>query len=411
VIKRLSQDIIIYGVTNALRSLVPFLMLPILTAYLSTDDFGVLSLIEVSILLLFPLVSLNVYTGVNVEYFHLTKGQLGSYITNALLLAFASLSVWLVMALLFTDSLMSWLHLSSGLIVLLPIFAFLRLFPQLLLGILQVEQKAKHYLTVTLVQTLIDFALSYVLVVVYLKGYIGRLEGMYVSILVLCLFTLYYLYKEDLLASPTLRYSKQILDFSLPLIPHVLGGVIIAMSDRYFISYYAGNESLALYTVAYQVSALMLLFGTSINQAWNPFLFRLLKKENQVKVSVKYSLGLLLLFLGVGTLLYVMKSLLFFIFVDADYYGAKVYFPWLLLGFMFQSFYFLVTNYLFFKKHTKVLASITALGAVLNLILNYYFMQWYGVMGVAYATTLTWGIFFIVVGIVTIKLYRQKARL
>jgi len=41
-INKLSQDIVTYGLTNSIRSLVPFIILPILTAYLTTEEFGYL---------------------------------------------------------------------------------------------------------------------------------------------------------------------------------------------------------------------------------------------------------------------------------------------------------------------------------------------------------------------------------
>ena len=96
-IKKLSQDIIIYGVLNGVKSLVPFLLLPLLTTYLTVDEFGTLSLIEVSILLLFPFVSLNIYSAINIEFFHLDQKQLSLYISNALLLSFLSFNIIFVL--------------------------------------------------------------------------------------------------------------------------------------------------------------------------------------------------------------------------------------------------------------------------------------------------------------------------
>ena len=407
-IKKLSQDIVIYGLTNSIRSLVPFIMLPILTAYLTVEEFGILSLIEVSILFLFPLVSLNVYASINVEYFHLKKVQLSSYITNALSLSTISFVLLLLTIILFSEQIEAYVHLPISIIVLLPIFAVLRLFPQVLLGLLQVEQKSKSYFLFTLFQALFDLVLSYILIVMYKIGYVGRLEGIYISVFFMSGYAFYYLYKHGFLSSFTFKYTRRILDFSLPLIPHILGGVIIAMSDRYFIVYYAGNEMLAYYTVAYQLSALMLLFATSINQAWSPFLFRLLKESNKFQDTIKYTGVLMIVFLIFGALIYITRDMAFMLFVDKKFYAAKEYFLWLLIGFIFQSLYFLVTNFIFFKKHTKILAKITFSGAILNLILNYFFIQKYDVIGVAYATALTWAVFFFVVLIVVLYLYKEE---
>ena len=200
-IKKLSQNIIIYGFTNVIRSLVPFMMLPILTAYLTPEEFGMLSLIEVSILLLFPLVSLNVYAAINVEYFHLKKEELSFYITNAISLSLLSFVLFLCIVILFSEQIEFYVNLSITIIVLLPVFAVLRLLPQVVLGLLQVEQKAKFYFIFTLFQALIDFALSYSLIVIYKNGYVGRLEGIYVSAFFMSGYAFHYLYKHDFLSS------------------------------------------------------------------------------------------------------------------------------------------------------------------------------------------------------------------
>ena len=100
--------------------------------------------------------------------------------------------------------------------------------------------------------------------------------------------------------------------------------------------------------------------------------------------------------------------LTFYVFVNDDFSLAKQYFPYLLLGFLFQSFYFLATNKFFYEKRTGLLASITALGAFLNLVLNYIFINDFGVVGVAYATCLTWLVFCLIVVFVKFLLLERR---
>jgi O-antigen/teichoic acid export membrane protein len=401
-IKNLSSNILVYGITNGIKSLVPFILLPLLTTYLTVDEFGTLSLLEVSILVLFPFISLNIFSVINIEFFHLEKKQLAFYITNTLSLSFISFIFFFILFFFFSSFINKYTALPLDIIWALPVFALLRLLPQVLLGLLQVSKKVNLFSVVTLVQACVDFGLSYAFVVLYKWGYMGRLEGVYISAILVTLYAFMYLYKYGYLERINFKYTKRILSVSLPLIPHVLGGVIIAMSDRYFIMYYHGNEMVAYYTVAYQIAAIMLLFGTSINQAWIPFLYTWLK-EKKLSESIKYTIILIVLFLGIGGLVYIMKDTLFYIFVDKNFYLAKIYFPWLLIGFIFQSLYFLMSNFIFFKKRTNMIAMITISGAILNLGLNYYWMQQYGVVGVAYATAVTWMLFFGIVAIVAVQ--------
>ena len=402
----LSKNIIIYGGTNTLKSLVPLLMLPILTTYLSISDFGILSLVETTILFVTPFILLNINAAINVEYFKVEHNILKEYITNALTISFISFFTVFLLFIIFKDLLASMLHVDSNLLLFIVLFSALRVVSSVVLGLYQSRQESLKFSVYTLGQTIIDFTLSYILVVVYKFGYIGRLEGTYVAFFLFSILGLYLLYKMDYLSNITFRYTKDILSFGVPLIPHAVSGTIMAMSDRYFISYFVGNDGVGLYTISYQISALMLLVSVSVNQAWSPMLFRLLKEKN-IKQVYKFTIYLFLLFSLVAVGVYFSRDLLFYIFVDEKFYMAKEYFGWLLIGFVFQSFYFLVTNLLFFEKQTKLLASMTMVGAIFNLILNYVFIHMYGTVGVAYATAITWGLFFSAVSIKDLQLIRK----
>ena len=407
-IKKLSGNIIVYGITNGFKSLVPILMLPILTIYLSAEDFGILSLIEVCILFLTPIVSLNINGSINVEYFKLEKKELSRYITNAFLLSIISFILISFLFLIFSNQIANILKTNDMLILWLPFFALLRVSTQVILGIFQISGESKKFALFSIFQTILDFGLSYLFVVSYAYGYIGRLAGVYIAFFISSLIAIYILYKSKLFSSPTFFYTKDILSFGAPLIPHAIGGTIIAMSDRFFISYFYDNEYVGYYTASYQVSSLMLLIGMSVNQAWVPLFFKMLKDNIETKKIVKLILIISLFFLISMLFIMLLRDFIFDVLVDEKFFIAKEYFYWLLIGFFFQSLYFLVTNFLFYFKKTKLLASITFLGAIINIILNYIFIKYFGVIGVAYATAITWFIFLSYVSIQSVKVYKNE---
>lgn len=407
-LKKLSSSIVIYGGTNAIKSLVPFLMLPILTFYISPKEYGDLALIETTIMFLLPFVMLNINGAINVEYFRCNdKKEYKQYVVNALILSVFAFLIVSILLFLFKEQLSLWIHLEDKWITLLAIFAFLRVLSTVVLVIFQASQQAKYYAYFSISQTIIDFAISYYFVVVLQDGIEGRLIGVYGSFFIFMLLSLYLLYTMHYFQEKiTFKYSKDILAFGIPLIPHVIGGIVLAMSDRYFISYYSGNSEVGLYTVAYQVSALLLLISMSINQAWTPMFFKLMKEKNYNEINKIISI-LFMLFLLASVGVYLFSSLVYIYFIDIRFHGSKSYFIYLLLGFLFQSLYFLFTNYLFYYKKTSLLSIITFIGAVLNLILNYIFIKMYGTIGVAYATAITWFLYFVTVFIVVKRVQKS----
>ncbi len=404
-IKKLSSNIIIYSLTNVIKSLIPFLMLPILTAHLTVEEYGTLSIIEISILFLTPFITININSAINVAYFNLSKEELKKYITNAIHLSLLSSIGFFILILLIAQWISSLLNLDINIIYWLPLFAFFRVISSVVLGLYQVSQESKKFAIYTLAQTIIDFTLSYILVVVFSYGYIGRLEGVYIAFFIVSAYGLYVLYKRGYYSFSFIwLYSKEILMYGIPLIPHVLGGIILAMSDRFFISHFIGNDAVGYYTVAYQIAALMLLVSISINQAWMPILFKLLENyHNNKKTIYNFTMYLFILYTLCGIFIYFLSDSLFRFLIDIHFYKAKNFFPILLLGFIFQSYYYLFTNFLFFQKKTILLAKLTFFSAILNLILNYLLITKYEAIGVAYATAIIYGIYFFIVCYVSIR--------
>ena len=132
----------------------------------------------------------------------------------------------------------------------------------------------------------------------------------------------------------------------------------------------------------------------------------MLKNKDFTK-SYKFTVGISALFILSAVIIYIFKDLLFTILVAKDFFRAKDFFGFLLLGFLFQSLYFLVSNFIFFEKKTAILAKITFSGAILNIVLNYYLIKEFGTIGVAYATTITWFLFYILVVVLNILIYKK----
>ena len=404
--KKLSKNIIVYGLSNGLKSLVPFIMIPILTNYISSDEMGLLSLIETTILFLTPFIILNLDAGTSVEYFKSTKPDLAKFISNGLVLSFISFIVISLIFFFLKDFISEVLVIPSTLILLLPIFVLLRLIPTITLILFQAKQQPVSYLFFSVFQTIFDFSLSTLFIIILSHGYLGRLEGTYIAFFIATLIGIYIVHKMGYF---NFRISKvqlqRVLTFGIPLIPHAVGATLLAMSDRYFISYFEGNSYVGLYTVSYQIGALMLLFSRSVNQAWSPMLFDLLKNKNYQKAKL-FTGFLFGIFLLIGVMIYFSSGLLFHYFVNPSFFEAKLYFGALLLGFVFQSLYMLFANFIFFSKRTKTLAIITFVSTILNLFLNYILIKEQGVIGVAYATAITWFIYFLTTFLVVkMKIY------
>jgi len=97
-------------------------------------------------------------------------------------------------------------------------------------------------------------------------------------------------------------------------------------------------------------------------------------------------------------------------FGSKDIYFAYKYVLWIALGYAFQGMYFMVGLYIFYVKKTYILAWVTFSSAGVNIVLNYFFIKANGAIGAAQATTITFFVQFIMVWILSAKVYEMPWR-
>ena len=122
-LKKISANVLLYGGLNAAKSLIPILMLPILTAQLTIDEFGSLALIDSVILFLVPLVMMGISSGVSVNYHKLSAVQFPLYVTNAILIALGAFIILTLLAIFFKNSLNDFFDFNGNMVIYLAFFA------------------------------------------------------------------------------------------------------------------------------------------------------------------------------------------------------------------------------------------------------------------------------------------------
>lgn len=98
-------------------------------------------------------------------------------------------------------------------------------------------------------------------------------------------------------------------------------------------------------------------------------------------------------------------SFIYQIFIDERYHSGINLARLLALGFMFQGFYFMVTNYIFYLKKSSLLSMVTISAAVVLMILNYILISLYGIYGSSYAMIIGWCLLFLFTWKLSNKIY------
>jgi O-antigen/teichoic acid export membrane protein len=407
---RLFKNVSIYAITNVIVRVIPFLLLPILTRYLTPSDYGIVATFQVILGITIVFVGLNAHGAVAVNFFKLNKEELGVYIGNVIYILSASFICTFSIMIVMKWSLSHLLKFPESW---LPIIAFVALSQSiftLTLILWQVEQRSLPYGIFQIVQTITNIILSLYFVVALDWRWQGRLLGIIITSIIFGFISIFIIGKRgyvDLSFNKT--YIKDILFFGIPLIAHSLGTWIITSIDRIFINSMVSVTETGMYAVGYQIGMIIGLLATSFNQGWVPFLYEKLREDDYdtkikiVKFTYVYDAVIIILALFLA---FISPYFLSF-FVGEDFYSAYKYVLWIALGYAANGMYFMVVNYIFYVKKTYILTWITLFSAVANVILNFFLIKANGPIGAAQATAICFFLSFVLTWISSAKVYEM----
>jgi len=179
---------------------------------------------------------------------------------------------------------------------------------------------------------------------------------------------------------------REMLRYSIPLIPTTMFWWITNVSDRYVVTYFWGEGPNGLYSAASKLPNLLTIVSAIFYQAWQ--LSAVSQKDDDDAVafySEVYESYATFLFLAASGLLMLLRPIMS-VYVAKNYYAAWQYSPFLILGEVFSSLVtFLGTFYMVEKKNATVPLAICT-GAVLNVALNLWLVPKYGPFAAAFTT-------------------------
>lgn len=386
-----------YLISNILAAAIPFALLPILTRYLTPAEYGSVALYQTLLAGLGAVIGISAQGIAGVKYYddNLPKSELRYFIGNCFLVLAVTAALALLFIVIFRQTLSDWLALEMQWL-LLSVFVSSATFVMIMrMSQWQVRKQASHYGAFQVSQSLINMLISLLLVVYFLQGAAGRIWALSFTPLAYAVVALLLLYKDGLLGFAWRpNYMREIFTFGIPLIPHSLGYFFISSIDRFVISDKLGLAQVGIYMVAVQLVSVMGLVFDAINNAYVPWLFDRLKR-NQIEEKrqiVRWTYIYCIALLGVVVIAFVIGPPLLIIVAGKKYIAATSVIGWLALGQAFHGMYLMVTNYIFYSKKTGLLSLSTLISGLFNLGLLTVLIPIYGLQGAAVAFAASQGI-------------------
>lgn len=396
----LFKNTFIYTLLQLINSGIPFLLLPILTRYLTPEDYGMLATYNTFVGVLSIFVGLSMSGAVGVSFFHLKQEELKKYIGNVFNILILSISVVTLFVMIFEPYLLERLKLPVLWLYIAIVVAWMQMFTGINLTLWRSQQKAKPFAFYEMSQTLFNISLSLLFVVVLHYGWEGRAIGTAIAAVVFGLLSIVFIYKRGYsVLNYSVEYMKDALKFGIHLIPHQMALWMRSGVDILLITSIVGVSSTGLYSVGFQFGMVVGIFAHAFNNAFSPYLYEKLKN---ITPEIQKKLVKFTYIYFVGIVIFAMLLSTFFIwlipyFLGEKFQGASEYIYWISLAYAFQGMYLMVVNYIFYAKKNHLLSMVTISTSIFHIVLSYVLIQYYGAIGAAYASVVSFFLTFILV--------------
>lgn len=400
----------IYALANVLNGLIPFLLLPILTRVFTPEEYGLITLITVVIAVMGAFTGLSVHGAASVKYFD-KEINYPKFIGACLLVLTGSTLAVLSFLIFAGDAISAWIHLPKQWLILAAITSAAQFVVNIRLTIWQVQEQAMRYGFFQVTQTIFNLGLSLALVFWVLMGWEGRAWGIVIAIAFFACCALYTLQKEKLIDwRGDKQYVKAALEFGVPLIPHVLGGLAIVTADRFIIAKTLGAGAVGIFAVAVQISMVMNFLVDALLKSYTPTLFRKLaiatEEDKEHLVNITYMMFLAIFIFS--TIYIYFAKLILPALVGEGFDAASIYIAWLVYAATFSGMYYLVGLYIVYAGKTHVLSIVTICVGALHCALLYYMVSREGLLGAAKATVVSSALMFLLTWIFSARIYPMK---
>jgi len=407
----------VYSIGQILTKASGFFLIPVFTYYLTPSEYGIVGYLQM-VLQLFATILMFGFFGAQTRYFYEFKDnakKIGEYLfsTNAFLMTVLIFICTVIT--LWGKSLYSLLNIKDipfyPFVVLTVWTAFLQIMNQMVISFNMAAKKYKKVAVLQFLQFASMSIFSIILIVYFKKGALGRIEGLFYGQLAFFLI-FYFNYAKNFTLNFKSEYVKYALAFGVPIVFHLLAGVLHNSADRFILEKFVSMSQLGLYTLAYQLGMVMSILVTAINQAWQPNYFDLMSSDcsdDQKKYeNRKYFAYWIFIISSICLFGVLFTKEILFLLTPSEYHRASGIVQIILAGYFMQGLYYFAASPIFFYKKTKLLPFLTGSSALLNILLNLIFIPIYGIYGAAVATLISYFYQALVIYLVGIKFFNPN---
>ncbi|HET53694.1 MAG TPA: hypothetical protein ENN33_00580 [Ignavibacteria bacterium] len=387
-LKRTIKHSVIYSLGNLSSKLVGLILLPLYTEYLTTSEYGMLALLEVTSQVLILLLGLNLSTAMlrwcSAEKDEDRKRSIIFTISiSTVIISAVSLFFLLPFVDFFSVLFFDHARYSNYFTILFFSIAFgiLNLLP---LSLIRVQEKSSFFVVVTTLKFTVILLLN-IYFVAYLKlGVEGVILGQLIGQILFTIVTLPFMIKNSS-AIFDLVTLKHMISYSFPLVFSSMFAMLLSVGDRYILKILSTLSDVGIYSLGYKVAGFINVFIIhSFQLGFLPLAFKYAEQSDSKRFFSKIQTYFtLLLVLSALTLSIFSLEIIEVFTSDESYISAYLIIPFISFAFILKGMEYVFSLAFHQMKITRYNAAIVITSALVNIGLNFLLIPIYGVFGAA----------------------------
>ena len=393
-----SKATIWYTINNILQKISPWLIMVILTHNVSLTEYGVYSVFLSWQQIFEIIVTMRIYSSGYIAGL-IQKNEQGekSYTSTIQSLCFVFILIWIFIFLIFYSQIIQLTKLSYLLVILIFMSFFSTVSYEIWNSRQRVHCEYKKIIKGTFLFSFIGPVSSVLITFLDFKDVIIMVIGIRV-IIQLFMSVPFVLDNYACEIKWIESYAKEAVYYNLPLLPYYLSMILLNNLDKLMIQNLIGYEDAAIYSVARSASMMMFIVSGAFNLSMQTWLFKNLNDNNN-NDNTKFVNNNTLFIAILIILMIVMAPEIILVLGGCKYIDAVLVMPPLIISVLIMFIYQQYVNILFFYKNTRIIMLLSIISALINAVLNYFFIPIYGYISAGYTAMIS----YLIIGLLFFK--------
>jgi len=392
-IKQFIKDTGVYGIAGLISKGVSFFLLPLYTRVLTPADYGIIDILAVFYSIVAVTLPLEITQAVarflaDRKSTDLDKDSNTILVsTVGLFITLFSFGLFLILGLLFNKPLAQLIledSSESNIFTIATIYMFSTGLFYFFQNQLRWTLKSKIYAFLSVVYTILSISGTILFVLILKSGVIGVFYAYLVAGIISAGMGWYFT-RENYGFYFSFAKMREMLKFSLPLVPSSVGVILINVAQRVMIRGTMSLADLGLFGVGSRISSIITIGFQSVQGAITPLIYQNSNNKNTPE-NLSYIfrfLTFILIITFTGISLFSHEIIL--ILTAPAFHASYILVPFLVLAECFTGIQNAFTPGMAIAKRTDIIAYINISGAVFALVLSYFLIRNFGILGAAIA--------------------------